>query len=538
MNNQNMQNFFWKTHKNTLLLFLCLIFGLIIRSYNLGSHNLWFDEVITFVSAKYFREINLYKLSSFMSLLNHHLYYLLLNLWTVYFGKSELALRSLSMIFGILSIPLIYKLGKLFFNERVGLISAFILSISPIHIWYSQEARGYSLSTFLVMSIVYFYIAAVERNKLHLWIGFIVSSILAVYSNYFCFYIIISTGALIFLKNYRYLLKRWLESFCFILIAFLPQLPNLLKQSISIEENFWIPRPHLSSIVTTLENFNVGYNATAGIHFFTFILFSSLLLLGIQRWWQEKRKELISLISFLFIPIIFTFLISQKMPIYLDRQLMLFSPFYYIIVAAGLEKIELRVVKIIVYLSMLLAVLLCLHNYFSYRIPLSQRHHVGVYVKKPVKPAADYIDKRFAKGDIIGFSEPSSFALSYYIRELINREKIEVFSFVIKSKLGPYWRGIGERERYGIYFKGGMPFRDRQISVVILDEKVSSKKFEGYNFKRLWLISSSWARDGILDLHAQSVREWMRIHYSILESREFDGIFVDLYCSNPNCIVK
>jgi len=103
------------------------------------------------------------------------------------------------------------------------------------------------------------------------------------------------------------------------------------------------------------------------------------------------------------------------------------------------------------------------------------------------------------------------------------KEKIDIFSFVIKSKLDPYWKRFGERSGYGRYIGARLP----SGHVVMLDEKKSFKSPEEYNFKRLWLVSSSWARDGILELHAQAVRQWMRTQYSILDSKEFDGIFID-----------
>jgi len=98
----------------------------------------------------------------------------------------------------------------------------------------------------------------------------------------------------------------------------------------------------------------------------------------------RKREELIPLILFVFIPIIFTYLISQKIPIYLDRQLMLFSPFYYIIIAAGLARLKLPIIKTAAYLFIIVPILFCLYNYFSYRMPLPQYHHIGVHVKNPL----------------------------------------------------------------------------------------------------------------------------------------------------------
>jgi len=516
---------FLKTHRTLLWLSLFLILGILIRIYKLGDHNLWFDE---FCSLRATREFNFWDRDY-----NPPFYYVLLSFWirsfgpilAKYFLDGEFILRSLSMIFGVISISLIYKLGKLFFDTKTGLISAFILSISPIHIWYSQEARGYSLSTFLVMLVVYSFIMALRKKTILLWISFVLSSIVALLTNYFSLFIIISVGILFFLKRYRPSLKHYLVSLCFILVFFLPLLPLIFQQIGKVKYSFWIPEPHLNSIVITFENFNVGFNATPWIYFLTFIIFSLLFILGIKCWWQEKRQELVTLISFIFLPIIITFLISKRIPIYLDRHLMLFSPFYYIIIAAGVVKIKMRFIKMAAYISIILPILFCLYNYFSYQMPLSQFHHIGVHVKKPVKPAADYINRGFKEGDLLAYSDFSIIQIFFYLSN-IPRKQTAYFFVESEFRNERYWhRHLQESQRLRL---------QKPIDSNIIDLEGESsisgvKSLKDLDFKRVWLISSSWTRNGILDLHVQSVREWLRAHYSLLDSREFDGIYVELF---------
>ena len=514
MNRQIKPVNFYKTY-STYLLWLIFFLGLGLRVYGLGNHNFWYDEAMSFYDS------SLIKLSNFVFFQHNQLYFLFLRFWSLCFGKSEFALRSLSMVFGVLSIPLAYKIGRLFFDRRVGLASALILAISPMHIWYSQEARGYCLSTFLTMLMAYFFFSAVKKNRLCLWVGFILSSGAAVYTNYFCFYVLIAVSALFFLKIYRHLLWQWIASIGFILLVFLPLVPVFIKRINAVISIFWIPKPYLNSIAITFENFNAGYNGIPGIYFITSMVFSLLFILGIWRWRKEKKNELIILSLLLFTPIIFTFLVAQIVPVYLDRQLMLFSSFYYIIIAAGLASIKKNVIKMAVFCSIALPIAFCLYNYYSLRMPMPLVHHSGVHLKKPVKPAADYINKSFMKGDAIGYSGPSANSLFYYLWDKIINEKIDVYSFVIKSKLDPYWH-----QRDGVCFAPNLITKH----IVVLDkEEDPCKRLEEYDFKRLWLISSSWPRDGILDRHAQGVRDWMQGHYSVLDRKEFDGIFIDLY---------
>lgn len=55
------------------------------------------------------------------------------------------SLRYLSVVLGLLTIVAIRQLGRLSGGERVGTLSALFLAISPLHIWFSQEARAYVL---------------------------------------------------------------------------------------------------------------------------------------------------------------------------------------------------------------------------------------------------------------------------------------------------------------------------------------------------------------------------------------------------------
>jgi len=518
---------FLEKKKYELILIPLFLIALLLRIYNLGSHNLWFDEYATFCLQSKFNLFELLRLAQY--LLGGSLYYILLKPWVIFFGKTEFALRSLSVLFGVLSILLIYKLGKLCFDKKVGLISAFLLTISPLHIWYAQEARPFAMSTFLSMLTVYFFISAIKNNKLTLWISFIVSSILAVYTNYFCFYIPIISAGRFFTKKYREL-KHGLLSFCIMIVIVLPLLPILMRQINFTKESFWITKPNLNSIVITFENFNLGYNATAWAYFLVFIFFSFLFILGIRYWCSTKRIELLSLMLFLFVPIIFTYLISQEIPVYIDRHLMPFSPFYYIIIASGISEAKIYFAKLLIFISILLTFSLSIFNYYTYQMPVGVFHHQGVYAKKPFSPAADYINKQFQEGDVIGYSEAEAMPIFYYIQDLIYKP-IDIFVFLIKSNLGKYWNTIGSKYGYIHYITG---FALPKLHVVGLGIEQSYRNFQKYKFKRIWFITTSWARDGILSPHAMNVRQWLQSHYSILETKEFEGIYIDLYEKNDD----
>lgn len=92
------------------------------------------------------------------------LYQLGLKGWTSLFGRSIEAVRSFSLLPGVLTIPLIYLVGVRLRGPRLGLAAALLIAVSPFHLYYSVEARNYAWALlFSTLALL----AAVElwRNK-------------------------------------------------------------------------------------------------------------------------------------------------------------------------------------------------------------------------------------------------------------------------------------------------------------------------------------------------------------------------------------
>ena len=85
---------------------------------------------------------------------NMTLYYFLLRAW-IHLGDSEFVVRSLSVLFGVLTIPAVYFLAARLFDRPTGLTSAALLSVHSFHIHWSQETRAYTLLTLLLVLATY-----------------------------------------------------------------------------------------------------------------------------------------------------------------------------------------------------------------------------------------------------------------------------------------------------------------------------------------------------------------------------------------------
>ena len=184
------------------LLILLLLLGGAVRMYQLDSKGLWYDELGT---AQYTAPDR-----SLLQVLKGPLEVPVIPAPPLYFvttylfrqmGETEFLLRLPSVFCGILAIAAIYILGNALLGPWEGLIGAFLLTISQFSIRYSQEARYYSLLLFLTTLSLYFFYRGLRRNDRSSWIGYVVSSILAVYTHHFAFLFLTVEGvfALIYL---------------------------------------------------------------------------------------------------------------------------------------------------------------------------------------------------------------------------------------------------------------------------------------------------------------------------------------------------
>jgi mannosyltransferase len=83
----------------------------------------------------------------------------------LWFGHTEAWIRLPSVLFAIASIPLLYALARRLIGEKAALAAAVLFALSPTDVYYSQEARGYTMTILLVLASTWFFVRAVEENR-------------------------------------------------------------------------------------------------------------------------------------------------------------------------------------------------------------------------------------------------------------------------------------------------------------------------------------------------------------------------------------
>ncbi len=146
----------WRGERGVVVLIVLAGFGL--RVFRLGTQSLWGDETISV-----FRAYG--SLAEITEKTRHEgtlppLYYYLLHFWIPFAGSGETSVRFLSLIFGVLAVPLLYVLVSATLGRRVGTIAALIGALSPFWIYYAQETRTYAQVTALVILAIYLLVRA------------------------------------------------------------------------------------------------------------------------------------------------------------------------------------------------------------------------------------------------------------------------------------------------------------------------------------------------------------------------------------------
>lgn len=143
-----------------LTLGIILTLGLYLRVSGLSTLGLGFDEPIHIYAAKSLLETGTPTLPSGIEYRRAFLFTSLVALSFKLFGVSALSARLPSVIFGLLSILLVYRIGRSFFGPRVGLIAALLVAFVPYEVAWSRACRMYSMYQFFYLATFYcFYLA-------------------------------------------------------------------------------------------------------------------------------------------------------------------------------------------------------------------------------------------------------------------------------------------------------------------------------------------------------------------------------------------
>jgi len=339
-------------HDRPEMIMLCglLVLGGMLRFYGLEIQSLWNDELSTWYQINHGSLAGLIKEAGQDP--HPRGYFVLLYFLQEYFGNSEFVLRLPSAIAGTFSIWAIFLLGKRLYSAKEGLLAALFMTVLWCPIYYSQEARSYSLLLLFVLWAMYFWIACLadlENSKtptLTAVIGYLASAIITCYLHYYGLFFIALQGLLatvVLFKRMRSLFFMF-GMYALILFFYIPGFLMLLSQ-LSSKDCDWIPETGPDAFFSYLK---FVFNKSSPPTWLTIFLCGFLLINSLRHRKTNQAVRLsdsptLLLVLWFFVPFLIIYVASVLLkPILVNRYLIILLPAVYLLLARAITQLPVK----------------------------------------------------------------------------------------------------------------------------------------------------------------------------------------------------
>ncbi|NCO43334.1 MAG: hypothetical protein AUJ96_24075 [Armatimonadetes bacterium CG2_30_66_41] len=231
-----------------------------VRLFRLGFQSLWCDEWFSYNLTR--KPLGVLWADAVHDAVHPPLYYLLLHPLAVR-TTSEVWLRLPSVVFGVASVWLTYRLALALTNRTAALTAAVLMTLSSFQVYHSQELRMYSMLTCFGVAALWALWKALETLQWRYWLAFVVASTLSLYTNYLAAALAVTAvGALVtHWRCYRRALSPFLVSAALIMVLWLPWGLAMLKGGQGVNERRQQGSAKIATVATAgaLLEFTVGY---------------------------------------------------------------------------------------------------------------------------------------------------------------------------------------------------------------------------------------------------------------------------------------
>lgn len=339
------------------LMLLLLAFGL--RLFKIDGQSIWWDEGHSIFVAQ-----NPVSQIPTLPAMDVHPpgYFALLHGWMAVAGRSEFALRYLSLLFGMLIVALLWRFARELHTESAARLAALLAAVSPLLVAYSQEVRSYTLITLLALGSTFFLWrivlpggAARQSGFRKNVAGYVLLTAACLYTHYFTIFLLLfqNTVWLVWLvrrtgdraRSFPKNLALWLGTQAAVLLLFAPQLalaarqvsdyanPNLNPPSTAeFVGKSW--QAYTTGLTLNPQTARWGMGAIAGV------LLVSWALIFTRRRSKFIGQKFLFLLGWLVIPMAAYYVVLQQRPSFEPRYLMLVSPAIFLLLALGLSELR------------------------------------------------------------------------------------------------------------------------------------------------------------------------------------------------------
>lgn len=329
------------------LLLIIIIVATLLRIFALNLHDFWFDEAFSyFLASNPLPKI----LQAVLSDNNPPLYYLIIHA-ILRFSSNEIILRLPSVIFNLITIILIFSLFPKA-EKKTAIIAAGLFAFSPLSVYIATEARLHSMATMLMLattlSFIKFFKNPIAKNSITLAI----LSTLSLYTQYYSILLFPAFFLILYKKKNLKILSKFLYLSLITFLLFIPWIISSLSKT-----HTTCSCPHtLLSLPSALVSPSLGGIGAVTLRFFPqlsppiFVLFliTSLLTLILFLVGITSNPQLS---AFYFIPLLVLSIAGLLFPVFSPKAFVVFSPYFFAIVACGISKFKKNIINLSIILS-------------------------------------------------------------------------------------------------------------------------------------------------------------------------------------------
>ncbi len=430
-----------------ILLVIILILGFLLSFTNITAWDIHNNEaILIFTSQQSLQtQSQIIKTSEY----NPPLYNFILYVWGL-FGKGLLWFRLLSAIIYTLLIFYVYKLSSYIINQKTGLVTALLVSLSYKILVYGRFVKHYILITLLSVISIYTFLKLLDQKNLKNKIYFAIITFLGLYTSYLFYFIIVTELIYTLFKKQKLLFKKLI---LLTVIFSIPLLPLLVTHLKSFIKGYPVVVPELKNIPLFI------YHITRSI--ILSITLSVLAIFSITTQFKKNiHNHLLLIFLYFLLPIILIFLFSKFISsAFHFKYLLMFFPAFYILAAKGLTSIKNKYIKVgaIVFIVFI--------SFYTIK---------SIYTKPytSTQEMSDCITSNIKKQDIIIHTSPYTYwPISFYVDDRISQIVLS------KQKIKKYNSG-GYLKKF-INIKDNLPLNQKNQRFWV----VESFKFKNWNNK-------------------------------------------------------
>lgn len=358
-------------HKYFFSLFLICLAAFAIRIHRLDVRSIWIDETFTLFEAtaqgpevcallnsesrRVISVINAMPAREYKKLMKYNplksvkdclvsfiesdtqppLYYLTVHFWMKLFADSLFSIRFFSVLFGTGAIIMAYLFTARIFERSSGIFAAIFVAFSPFFVFFSQEARNYSMILFIILLNGYFFVRFKDEQKNSLMAGYIITTVSGLLVHYF--YPLVLLGQIFYVLFFGRLdtgsRNKFCISFLIIILLISPWALAVALHGYNYSMTEWIfgfHRTLLDSFRDALSTFLSLFAAPYDYLELKYSILILLLLLSRFLFNPRSRNNLVMICVIFSVPLFFLFALDL-----FEKAFTLTIPRYYMLTFAG-----------------------------------------------------------------------------------------------------------------------------------------------------------------------------------------------------------